>query len=128
MSSEENSDIIEIELGESGDSTEDSCTKYKLTPERSTFNNSMCGISSNWTPLKYRLRSNFDFCIRKTKQIVVKKAMKATDNVLENRAPGQAENLKVECFQQGKEEKDKNESVSCLGKAITEAPPRNARI
>ena len=54
--------------------------------------------------------------------------MKATDNVLENRAPGQAENLKVECFQQGKGEKDENESVSCLGKAITEAPPRNARI
>ena len=54
--------------------------------------------------------------------------MKATDNVLENRAPGQAENLKVECFQQGKGEKDENESVSCLGKAITESPPRNARI
>ena len=40
MSSEENSDI-EIESGESDDSSEDSCEEYTLTPEKYLFNKSM---------------------------------------------------------------------------------------
>ena len=35
--------------------------------------------------------------------------MKAIDNILENIGPGQVENLKVECFQQDKIAKEKNE-------------------
>ena len=103
MFSEENSDL-EIESGESDDSSEDSCKEYTLTPEKSMFNKSIGDISSNWTPLKYRLGSNFDFCNKKTKQRTVKKAMKAIDNTLENIAPGQVEKLKFECFQQDKGE------------------------
>ena len=127
MSSEESSDI-EIESGESDYNSEDSCEEYTLIPEKSMFNKSMGDISSNWTPLKYRLGSNFDFCNKKTKQRIVKKAMKAIDNFLENIAPGQVEKLKVECFQQDKEEKEENELLSCLCKAISEAPGRNTRI
>ena len=65
MSSEESSDI-EIESGESDDSSEDSCEEYTLTPEKSTFNKSMDDMSSNWTPLKYRQGSEIDFCNKKT--------------------------------------------------------------
>ena len=54
--------------------------------------------------------------------------MKAIDNTLENIAPGQVEKLKFECFQQDKEEKEENELLPCLCKAISEAPGRNTRI
>ena len=97
MSSEENS-VTEIESGKSDDSSEDSCEEYILTPEKSTFNKSMSGISSNWTPLKYCLGSDFDFCNKKTKQRI------ANNIFLENIAPGQVQKLKDECFQQDKKE------------------------
>ena len=102
MSFEENYDI-EIESGESENSSEDSCEEYTLTSEKSTINKSMGDINSDWRPLKYCLGSNFDFCNKKTKQIIVKKAIKATDKVLKNIAPGQVEKVKVECFPQDKE-------------------------
>ena len=86
----------------------------------------MGDIRSNRAPLKYHLGSDFDFCNKKTKRI--EKAMKAIDNVLENIAPGQVKKLKVECFQQEKEEKEENELLSCLCKTISEAPGRNMRI
>ena len=54
--------------------------------------------------------------------------MKAIDNTLENIAPGQVEKLKFECFQQDKEEKEENELLPCLCKAISEVPGRNTRI
>ena len=54
--------------------------------------------------------------------------MKAIDNTLENIAPGQVEKLKFECFQQDKEEKEENELLPLLCKAISEAPGRNTRI
>ena len=54
--------------------------------------------------------------------------MKATDNALKTIAPGQVEKLKVECVQQDKEEKEENELLLCLCKAISEAPGRNTRI
>ena len=38
MFSEENSDL-EIESGESDDSSEDSCEEYTLTPEKSMYRN-----------------------------------------------------------------------------------------
>ena len=107
--------------------TADSCKEHALTPEKSTINKSMGDISSNWTPLKYCLWSDFDFCNKKTKQRIVKKAIKAIDSILKNIAPGQVEKLKVECFQQDKEEKEQNELLSCLCKAISEAPG-NTRI
>ena len=97
MSSEENSDT-EIESGESDDSSQDCCEEYILTPEKSTFNKSMGGISSNWTPLKYCLGSDFDFCNNKTKQRIAKNIF------LENIAPGQVEKRKDECLQQDKKE------------------------
>ena len=97
MSSEENS-VTEIESGKSDNSSEDSCEEYILTPEKSTFNKSMSGISSNWTPLKYCLGSDFDFCNKKTKQRIAKNIF------LENIAPGQVQKLKDECFQQDKKE------------------------
>ena len=56
----------------------------------------MGDISSNWTPLKYRARNDFDFCNKKTKQRIVKKAMKAINNVSVNIM--QVEKLKFECF------------------------------
>ena len=102
MSFEENSDI-EIESGKSENSSEDSCEEYTLTSEKSTINKSMSDINSDWRPLKYCLGSNFDFCNKKTKQRIVKKAIKAIDKVLKNIAPGEVEKLKVECFQQDKE-------------------------
>ena len=88
----------------------------------------MGDISSKWRPLKCCLESNFDFWNKKTKQRIVKKAMKVIDNVLENVAPGQVKKLKVECFQQVKEQKEENESLSCLYKAISGALGRNRRI
>ena len=127
MFSKENSDL-ETESGESDDTSEDSCEEYTLTTEKSTFNKSMGDISSNWAPLKYHLGSDFDFCNKKTKQRIVKKAMKAIDKVLENIAPGQLEKLKLERSQEDKEEKEENELLSCLCKAISEAPGRNTRI
>ena len=127
ISSEGSSDS-EIESGESGDSSEDSCKEYTLTPEKSRFNKSVGEFSRNWTPLKYHLGSSFDFCNKKTKQRIVMKAMKAIDKVLENKAPAQVEKLKVQCFQQDKEEKEENELLSCLCKAISETPGRNTRI
>ena len=102
MSFEENSDI-EIESGESDNSSKDSCEEYTLTSEKSTINKTMGDINSNCRPLKYCLGKNFDFCNKKTKQRIVKKAIKAIDKVLKNIAPGQVEKLKVECFQQDKE-------------------------
>ena len=88
----------------------------------------MGDISSKWRPLKYCLESNFDFWNKKAKQRIVKKAMKVIDNVLENVAPGQVEKLKVKCFQQDKEQKEKNELFLCLCKAISEAQGRDRRI
>ena len=102
MSFEENSDI-EIESGESDNSSKDSYEEYTLTSEKSTINKTMGDINSNCRPLKYCLGKNFDFCNKKTKQRIVKKAIKAIDKVLKNIAPGQVEKLKVECFQQDKE-------------------------
>ena len=113
MSSEENSDIE---------------VQYTLTPENSTCNKSLSDISSIWTPLKYRLGSNFDFCKNKAKQEIVKKAVKTIHDVLENIAPGQVEKLKTECFQQEKEKKEENELLSHLSKAISEASGRNTRM
>jgi len=53
-----------------------------LTPEKSTFNNSMKELNDNWTPLKYQLGNKLDSCDPKTKQRIVRKAMQAIDNVL----------------------------------------------
>jgi len=55
---------------------------YTLTPEKSTFNNSMKELNDNWTPLKYQLGNKLDSCDPKTKQRIVRKAMQAIDNVL----------------------------------------------
>ena len=109
MSSEENSDI-EIESGESDNSSEDSCKKYTVTPEKPTLIKSMGDVTSNWTPLKYCLGSDFDLCNKKTKQRIVKKAMMATDNVLENIAPGQVEKLKLSVFNKTKKRRKR---MSC---------------
>ena len=65
---------------------------------------------------------------KKTKQRIMKKAMKTIDTVLENIAPGKVEKLKAECFQQCKNEKEERELLSCLSRAICEAPGRNIRI
>ena len=57
----------------------------------------------------------------------MKKAMKAIDSIFENTAPGQVEKMNVECFQQDKEEREENELLLSLCKAISEAPRRNTR-
>ena len=80
----------------------------------------MGDISSKWRPLKCCLESNFDFSNKKTKQRIVKKAMKVIDNVLENVAPGQVKKLKVEYFQQVKEQKEENESLHVCARQYLE--------
>ena len=46
------------------------------------------------------------------------------DTVFDNIAPGQVEKLKKKCYQNDSAEEEK-EHLSCLPKAISEAPGRN---
>ena len=66
--------INDIELSDSS---------FRDTPEKESFNTSMGNISADWTPLKYQLGSDFNSISKKSRQFVVKKAMKAIDTVLE---------------------------------------------
>ena len=58
----------------------------------------MGNISADWIPLKYQLGSVLNSISKKSRQHVVKKAMKTIDTVLEKIAPGQSSSLKEECF------------------------------
>jgi len=66
-------------------------------------------LNDNWTPLKYQLGSKLDSCDPKTKQRIVRKAMQAIDNVLYTIAPGQIEELKIECFEQEDREREEKD-------------------
>ena len=52
-------------------------------------------MSSEWTPLKFQLRSDFNSLAEKTQKQLIRKSLIAVDNVLENIAPGQSEQENV---------------------------------
>ena len=79
--------------------TELSDSSFRDTSEKESFNTSMGNISADWTPLKYQLGSDLNSISKKSRQHVVKKAMKAIDTVLKKIAQGQSSSLKEECFQ-----------------------------
>ena len=59
---------------------------------KDSFNKSI--ISSDWTPIIYQLRTNFNSLAEKTQKKLIRKSLFAVDNVLENIAPGQVKQLK----------------------------------
>ena len=62
--------------------------------QRESFNRSMSSISSEWTPLKYQLKKDFDDLNDKSQKKLVRKSLEAINSIFENIAPGQAEKLK----------------------------------
>ena len=70
----------------------------------------MSDISSNWKPLKYCLVGEFDFYNKKTKQRILKKAIKATGNGLENIALGRLKSWKLSV---SNKKKTKKKRLSC---------------
>ena len=82
----------------------------------------MGNISTDWTPLKYQLGIDLNSISKKSRQHVVKKAMKAIDTVLEKIAQGQTSSLKEECFQLQNMKKEQNQLLGCLTQALNEAP------
>ena len=54
----------------------------------------MISILSYWTPIKYQLHTNFNSLVEKTQKKLIRKSLIAIDNVLENIAPGQNNQLK----------------------------------
>lgn len=61
---------------------------YIFTPEKSCFNKSTGEMNEDWTPRKHQLGSDFESCNKKTKQRIVKKAMKTINTVLNSIVPG----------------------------------------
>ena len=64
MISEENSDL-EIESGESDDSSEDSCEEYTLTPEKSTCTNQWVTSAATGHPWNIVWEATLTSAIRK---------------------------------------------------------------
>ena len=58
---------------------------------KDSFNKSMSSISSEWTPIKYQLRTDFNSLAKKTQKQLVRKSLIAVDNELNNIAPGQVD-------------------------------------
>ena len=108
--------------------TELSDSSFRDTPEKESFNTSMGNISADWTPLKYQLRSDLYSISKKSRQRVIKKAMKAIDTVLEKIAPGQSSSFKEEYFQLQNKKKEEIQLLGCLTQALNEAPNQNAKI
>ena len=108
--------------------TELSDSSFRDTPKKESFNTSMGNISADWTPLKYQLGNHLNSISKKSRQRVVKKAMKAIGTVLEKIAPGQSSSLKEKCFQLQSKKKEETQLLGCLTQALNEAPNRNAKI
>ena len=94
--------------------TELSDSSFRDTREKESFNTSMGNISADLTPLKYQLGSDLNSISKKLRQCVVKKALKATDTVLEKTAPVQSSSLKEECFQLQNKKKEETQLLGCL--------------
>ena len=127
---EGNENMINNEATDEGyvNDTELSDSSFKNTPEKEPFNTSMGNISADWTPLKYQLGSDLNSISKKSRQHVVKKAIKAIDTILEKIAQGQSSSLKEECFQLQNKKKEETQLLGCLAQTLNEAPNQNAKI
>ena len=97
-------------------------SSFRDTLENESFNASVGNISADWTPLKYQLGSDLNSISKKSRQHVVKKAIKAIDTILEKIAQGQSSSLKEECFQLQNKKKEQNQLLGCLTQGLNEAP------
>ena len=118
-----------VEMGD----TEDEYTEelrdpsFRETPEKASFNKLMLDVSSDWTPLKYQLRSNISSIMNRSRQQIVDKTKKAIDSVLEKIAPGQSSSLLEECFELQNKKNEESQLIGCINQALKEAPNRNVK-
>ena len=92
---------------------------------KDSFNKSMSSISSDWTAIKYQLRTNFNSLAEKTKKKLIQRSLIAVDNVLENIAPGQVSQLKKSIT----EPSSYNSEVSwALQNAVSSASSVNTKV
>ena len=82
-------------------SQESQDSQEEYTPEemqKDIFNKSIVTLEPKWTPLRHQVRTKISDLFYKTRDAIVRKAMKAIDVVLEEIAPGQSSELKEEIF------------------------------
>jgi len=92
---------------------------------KDSFNKSISSISSEWTPIKYQLCTNFDSLTEKRQKKLIRKTLIAVDNVLEKIAPGQVNQLRKSLT---KESSYESEITNALQDAVSSASSVNAKI